>query len=99
MSARVALVTGSSQGIGRAIATRLASDGLSVALNDLPRQNDALNALRDELAAKYPQQNFIVVAADVTSEESVAQMFSDTVEKLGGLDVVRCPPQLALWLY
>jgi NAD(P)-dependent dehydrogenase (short-subunit alcohol dehydrogenase family) len=48
----VAIVTGCSQGIGRAIATRLADDGFSVALNDLEFKRPALEALANELTER-----------------------------------------------
>jgi NAD(P)-dependent dehydrogenase (short-subunit alcohol dehydrogenase family) len=48
----VAIVTGCSQGIGRAIATRLADDGYSVALNDLELKRPALEALAAELTER-----------------------------------------------
>jgi NAD(P)-dependent dehydrogenase (short-subunit alcohol dehydrogenase family) len=48
----VAIVTGCSQGIGRAIATRLADDGYSVALNDLEFKRPQLEALAAELTER-----------------------------------------------
>jgi NAD(P)-dependent dehydrogenase (short-subunit alcohol dehydrogenase family) len=48
----VAIVTGCSQGIGRAIATRLADDGYSIALNDLEFKRPALEALAAELTER-----------------------------------------------
>jgi NAD(P)-dependent dehydrogenase (short-subunit alcohol dehydrogenase family) len=47
-----AIVTGCSQGIGRAIATRLVDDGYSVALNDLEFKRPALEALAAELTER-----------------------------------------------
>jgi NAD(P)-dependent dehydrogenase (short-subunit alcohol dehydrogenase family) len=87
---RIALVTGSSytKGIGYAIAHRLAGDGLHVAVSDRPATIGALQTLRDELAARYPKQRFVAVAADTTSEPDVQRMFNEVVNELGGLDVV-----------
>jgi NAD(P)-dependent dehydrogenase (short-subunit alcohol dehydrogenase family) len=48
----VAIITGCSQGIGRAIATRLADDGYSVALNDLESKRSALETLAVELTER-----------------------------------------------
>lgn len=47
-----AIVTGASQGIGRAIALRLADDGFDVAINDLSAAKDNLETLRQEIVAK-----------------------------------------------
>ena len=82
----VAIVTGSAQGIGRSIALRLAQDGLSVAINDIP----AKSAQIDEAVAEIKATGAIAVAApaDVTDEDAVQKMIADVVEKLGGLDVV-----------
>lgn len=84
---RVALVTGAAQGIGRAIALRLASDGLDIAVNDIHQSSDALRTLVAELQAKGVKS--ISVPADVSSEEAVQEMIEKTVQELGRLDVVR----------
>jgi hypothetical protein len=83
---RVAIVTGAASGIGKAIALKLASDGLNVALNDLP---DSLDKLSDvaALASQYGIDT-ILVPGDVSSEAEVEKMVHDTVNRFGGLDVV-----------
>jgi short-subunit dehydrogenase involved in D-alanine esterification of teichoic acids len=82
----IALVTGAAQGIGRAIALRLAED-FDVAVNDLPANSQALDSLCAEIIAKgrraYP------VLADVSVENEVKIMIDTVVTELGGLDVVR----------
>jgi NAD(P)-dependent dehydrogenase (short-subunit alcohol dehydrogenase family) len=88
MPSRIALITGSSRGIGRAIACQLASDGLDIAISDISALAEGLEAVRSELTARYPNQRFLAVNADVTSEVEVSQMFEEVVNTFGGLDVV-----------
>ena len=85
----VAIVTGASRGIGRAIACRLARDGFKVALNDLPSQRGELEALRGDLL-RSGNETFIS-PADVSVEGEVKAMVNDVVSNMGGLDVVRQP--------
>ncbi|KAF7325395.1 Diacetyl reductase [Mycena venus] len=83
---RVAIVTGAAQGIGRAIALRLAADGLDVAVADLPGQTDSLNAVVEEI--EQLGRKAIAVIADVSKEEDVKAMVEATVSALGRLDVM-----------
>ena len=86
MSTGVALVTGSAQGIGRAISLRLAADGFDVAVNDVPKNQKALESLAEEITAKGRKS--CVVIADVSKEAEVKEMVAKAVKDLGGLDVV-----------
>ena len=65
--AKVALVTGASQGIGRAVALRLAQDGFSVAL--AARNEDKLKQVAAEIAAAGGLAE--IFALDVSNEESI----------------------------
>ena len=85
-----AIITGASQGVGRAIACRLSQDGFKVALNDLPSQKVQL----EELHAYITQQGGISLffLADVSVEYEVKRMVDFVVERMGGVDVVSsCP--------
>ncbi|KAI0285438.1 NAD(P)-binding protein [Russula aff. rugulosa BPL654] len=82
----VALVTGAAQGIGHAIALRLASDGYDIALNDLSAQEEALRVTAEEVASRGRRVHCVL--ADVSSEIQVQTMVSDVVRELGGLDVM-----------
>ncbi|KAJ7672448.1 hypothetical protein DFH06DRAFT_979511, partial [Mycena polygramma] len=75
-----------SRGIGRAIATRLAADGLDVAVNDLPDKIDSLNAVVEEI--QRLGRRAIAVTANVSEEEEVKTMVESTVSALGRLDVM-----------
>ncbi len=77
---KVALITGASRGIGRAIVSALASDGWAVAIN-YKRSREAAEALARELGG-------IAVRADVGSSEQVAAMFSDVEAKLGAVSLL-----------
>ncbi|KAF5348987.1 hypothetical protein D9757_013464 [Collybiopsis confluens] len=84
----VALVTGSAQGIGKAIAIRLASDGYKVGLNDIASKKELLHALAVEIEQRHGAGSTFVAIADVGDEEEVMAMVKDTVKALGGLDVM-----------
>lgn len=86
MSKGIALVTGASQGIGRAAALRLASDGFDVAINDVPAREAMLANVAKEIASLGRRMHCVL--ADVSSEKQVESMISDVVNKFGGLDVV-----------
>ena len=82
---QVALITGAAQGIGRVIALRLAEEGAHVVLADLlPTVEETAAELRD----KFPQNRGFGLTVDVTSSDQVDRMVSDTVDRLGKLDVM-----------
>jgi NAD(P)-dependent dehydrogenase (short-subunit alcohol dehydrogenase family) len=82
----VALVTGATGGLGRAIVLRLARDGFDIGLNDLGTRVPQLQSLAKEISKL--NRNASVVAADVTKDKEVQQMIAQTTGELGGLDVV-----------
>ena len=82
---RVALVTGSSRGLGAAIARRLARDGLAVAVNGRPGDRDA-----GEVARSIGDGGGIAEAfyADVTDEQQVADLVASITGCFGPVDVL-----------
>ncbi|KAF5341367.1 hypothetical protein D9758_012286 [Tetrapyrgos nigripes] len=85
-SKRIALVTGAGQGIGEAIALRLAKDGIDVAVNDIPGNTEKVTAVSEKIIAMGRQSS--VHIADVSVEDQVEKMISGVVGKHGGLDVM-----------
>lgn len=79
------IVTGSSQGIGAAIAERLARDGWSVTINYSGSEQPA-QALADTIAAAGGRA--IAVKADVSVPERVAALFDETEQAFGGVDAL-----------
>ena len=85
LTGKVALVTGSSRGIGRACALRLAAAGADVVVNYVTRGREA-----DEVAAQIAAlgRNAACVRADVGEEEDVAEMIGFVEREFGRLDVL-----------
>ncbi|WP_288050741.1 SDR family NAD(P)-dependent oxidoreductase [Acidiphilium sp.] len=83
---RVALVTGASRGIGRAIALGLATAGFDLALNDIARQRTALDQVCVEAAAHGSKT--LALAADVSRRDEVQAMVTDVVTAFGRIDAL-----------
>jgi 3-oxoacyl-[acyl-carrier protein] reductase len=82
---RVALVTGSTRGLGSAIASRLARDGLAVAVNGVRDEEQALAVVEAIEGAGGVAAAF---AADVTDERQSVELVAAVVERLGPVDVL-----------
>ncbi|WP_299087078.1 3-oxoacyl-[acyl-carrier-protein] reductase [uncultured Metabacillus sp.] len=82
---KVALVTGASRGIGRAIALDLAKNGASVAVNYAGNEAKA-NEVVDEI--KAGGGNAFAIKADVSNSEDVTQMVKEVINQFGQLDIL-----------
>ncbi len=80
---KVAIVTGSGQGIGRAIALKLAEAGAAVVVNDI---NKAVEEVAREIQALG--QPGLAVTADVTSAADVARLAEETIARYGRIDIL-----------
>ncbi|OBZ71549.1 3-oxoacyl-[acyl-carrier-protein] reductase FabG [Grifola frondosa] len=87
MSKGTAIVTGAAEGIGRAIAIRLAEDGYDIGLFDLPRSEQKLQAVAEHIQ-KETGRRTVNVLGDVSVEDDVKALVENVVRDLGGLDVV-----------
>lgn len=84
LTGKKALVTGSSRGIGRALAEALLEAGADVVVNGV---SDRLLKTADELAAQTGG-TVIPIQADMEQRVEVKRLFDESLEKLGGLDIV-----------
>ncbi len=82
---KIAIVTGASGGIGRAIATRLAQDGFSVVLGYSGSADKAEQAVAE---IKSAGGQAIAMKADLNNRDEVAKLFESSLPKLGQIDVV-----------
>jgi NAD(P)-dependent dehydrogenase (short-subunit alcohol dehydrogenase family) len=80
-----AIVTGGSQGIGKAIALELAREGADVAI--VARNKERLEAAAQELG-RETSRKILPIAADVTSKEQVEAMVARAAAELGGLHIL-----------
>lgn len=85
LSEKVALVTGGSRGIGRAVAISLAEAGAAVAVNYLERATEARNVVE---AIRNAGGKAMEVGADVSRADAVAGMMSAVERELGPVDVL-----------
>ena len=84
LQGRVALVTGASQGIGRACALRLAKDGTAIAL--AARSQEKLEQVAKEITAAGGQAGCFVM--DVASEDSVKSACKAAIAQFGKIDIL-----------
>lgn len=85
LEGKVAVVTGSSRGIGAAIAERLAADGASVVVNYVSSQRDA-EAVAERV--RRADVRAVVVKADIGDAGQAVRLVHDAVERLGRLDIL-----------
>ena len=83
---RVAVVTGGSQGLGYAIALRLAEDGIDIAINDIAPKLDQINAAVDEVRKKG--RRAVAIPGDGSSEADVKSKIEKVANELGSVDIV-----------
>ena len=84
LTGKRAVVTGSSRGIGRAMAEALLEAGATVVINGVSEQ---VHATADELAVNAPGRVF-PIQADLSQRQEVKRLFDESLQTLGGLDIL-----------
>ena len=86
LSGRVAFVTGSGGGIGKAIAKKMAQEGACVILNDV--NADRLAEAKAEFIVLFGKDVVSTVIADVTNQESIEEAMKQAALDFGGVDII-----------
>jgi len=86
LTGRIALITGSAGGIGKAIAQKFANEGACIVVND----NDAarLSTARESFQSQYGNDVFTDVVLDVTKKEDIDKAYSAAALAFGGVDII-----------
>jgi NAD(P)-dependent dehydrogenase (short-subunit alcohol dehydrogenase family) len=86
LSGRIALITGSAGGIGKAIAKKFAEEGACVVINDI--NEERMKAAMEEFQKQFGKDIVTSVVLDVTNNETIETAFAETVLAFGGVDIV-----------
>jgi 3-oxoacyl-[acyl-carrier protein] reductase len=85
LSGKVALITGSARGIGKAIALELANHGAKIVINDILPKNEIDKTLEE---IRKSDDQAIGIRADITIFEEVESMVKEIINKFGKIDIL-----------
>jgi len=88
LTGKVAIVTGSSRGIGRAIAEELAAQGAKVVISS--RKQDACDEAAAEINAAHGEGTAVAIAASISDKVQLQDLFARTKEQLGPVGILVC---------
>lgn len=88
LTGKVAVVTGSSKGIGKAIVEECANQGAKVVISS--RKGDACQAVADEINARHGEGTALSVPANISSKEMLETMIAKTMNAFGRIDILVC---------
>src|SRR5688572_19255672 len=88
LSGKVAVITGSSRGIGRAIAEAMAEQGAKVVVSS--RKTEACEEVASAINAKHGAGSAIVVPANISSKEALQALVDETRRQFGRIDILVC---------
>src|SRR5688572_1347248 len=87
LSGKVAIITGSSRGIGRAIAEAMADQGAKVVISS--RKEEACREVAGSINARH-KDAAIVIPASISSKEALQNLVDETRRQLGRIDILVC---------
>jgi NAD(P)-dependent dehydrogenase (short-subunit alcohol dehydrogenase family) len=88
MSGKVAVITGSTRGIGRAIAERMAEHGAKVVISS--RKQDVCDQVTNEINDRFGKETAIAIAANISSKENLQNLVEVSTKAFGKIDVLVC---------
>ena len=88
LSGKVAVITGSSRGIGRAIAERMAEQGAKVVISS--RKAEPCEEVANAINATYGEGRAIAVAANISSKQELQHLVDATMKAFGHIDILVC---------
>jgi hypothetical protein len=88
LTGKVAIITGSSRGIGRAIAERLAEHGAKVVISS--RKQDACDAVAADINARHGAGTALAIAASISHKDALQAMVDKTLATWGRIDTLVC---------
>jgi NAD(P)-dependent dehydrogenase (short-subunit alcohol dehydrogenase family) len=88
LTGKVAVVTGSSKGIGRAIAERMAEHGAKVVISS--RKQDVCDQVTKEINEKFGKGTAVAIAANISNKENLQNLVDESNRAFGKIDVLVC---------
>jgi NAD(P)-dependent dehydrogenase (short-subunit alcohol dehydrogenase family) len=88
MSGKVAVITGSTRGIGRAMAERMAEHGAKVVISS--RKQDVCDQVSKEVNDKFGKGTAVAIAANISSKENLQNLVNESNRAFGKIDVLVC---------
>ena len=88
LSGKVAVITGSSRGIGKAIAERMAEHGAKVVISS--RKQDACDAVAKSINDTYGAGTALALAANISSKDDLKRLAEEATQKFGKIDALVC---------
>src|ERR1700750_668877 len=88
MKGKAAVITGSTKGIGKAIAERMAEHGAKVVISS--RKADVCDAVAREINDKHGKGTAVAIAANISSKENLKTLVDESNRAFGKIDVLVC---------